>query len=339
MAKAGFDKRLWIGIGISAVLLVMLFRQIDGRQVLAAFRSMDYRYLVPSIILTFVSYYCRAIRWRYLLLPQKATSLASLFPATIVGYMANNLLPARLGEFVRAYVLAEKERLDPSSVFATLVLDRLFDGFTVLLILVLTLFTVRLPEGMEPVQEGLKLGGYVTLALYVGVIVFLVLLKRRTHWTLDLLGRLLRPFPARVAEKIIPLLGSFIAGIRMSSRPAELAALFVSSLVIWSTAIWPVDLVLRSFGISLPVTASMLIMVFLVFAVMVPASPGYVGTYHAACVYGLLAFNVQREMALSVALVMHGINFFPVILVGFYYLWRDNISLRNVEEQSAKHTG
>lgn len=339
MAKAGFDKRLWIGIGISAVLLVMLFRQIDGRQVLAAFRSMDYRYLVPSIILTFVSYYCRAIRWRYLLLPQKATSLASLFPATIVGYMANNLLPARLGEFVRAYVLAEKERLDPSSVFATLVLDRLFDGFTVLLILVLTLFTVRLPEGMEQVQEGLKLGGYVTLALYVGVIAFLVLLKRRTHWTLDLLGRLLRPFPARVAEKIIPLLGSFIAGIRMSSRPAELAALFVSSLVIWSTAIWPVDLVLKSFGISLPVTASMLIMVFLVFAVMVPASPGYVGTYHAACVYGLLAFNVQREMALSVALVMHGINFFPVILAGFYYLWRDNISLRNVEEQSAKHTG
>lgn len=339
MAKAGFDKRLWIGIGISAVLLVMLFRQIDGRQVLAAFRSMDYRYLVPSIILTFVSYYCRAIRWRYLLLPQKATSLASLFPATIVGYMANNLLPARLGEFVRAYVLAEKEQLDPSSVFATLVLDRLFDGFTVLLILVLTLFTVRLPEGMEQVQEGLKLGGYVTLALYVGVIAFLVLLKRRTHWTLDLLGRLLRPFPARVAEKIIPLLGSFIAGIRMSSRPAELAALFVSSLVIWSTAIWPVDLVLKSFGISLPVTASMLIMVFLVFAVMVPASPGYVGTYHAACVYGLLAFNVQREMALSVALVMHGINFFPVILAGFYYLWRDNISLRNVEEQSAKHTG
>lgn len=339
MGKAGFDKRLWIGIGISAALLVMLFRQIDGRQVLAAFRSMDYRYLVPSIFLTFVSYYCRAIRWRYLLLPQKSTSLGNLFPATIVGYMANNLLPARLGEFVRAYVLAEKEQLDSSSVFATLVLDRLFDGFTVLLILVLTFFTVRLPEGMEQVQEGLKLGGYVTLALYVGVIAFLVLLKRRTHWTLNLLGRLLRPFPARVAEKIIPLLGSFISGIRMSSRPAELVALLVSSLVIWSTAIWPVDLVLRSFGISLPVTASMLIMVFLVFAVMVPASPGYVGTYHAACVYGLLAFNVQREMALSVALVMHGINFFPVILAGFYYLWRDNISLRNVEEQSAKHSG
>lgn len=336
MARAGVDKRLWIGIGISAVMLVLLFRQIDGRQMMAAFRSMDYRYLVPSVLLTFVSYYCRAIRWRFLLLPQKETALGNLFPATIIGYMANNLLPARLGEFVRAYVLADKERLDSSSVFATLVLDRLFDGFTVLLILVVTFFTVQLPPGMEDVQEGLKLGGYVTLAFYVVVIAFLVLLKRRTHWTLEMLGRLLRPFPARISEKIIPLLGSFIAGIRLSVKPAELAALFVSSLVIWSTAIWPVDLVLRSFGITLPVTASMLIMVFLVFAVMVPASPGYVGTYHAACVYGLLAFNVQREKALSVALVMHGINFFPVILAGFYFLWRDNISLRGIEGRSGR---
>jgi glycosyltransferase 2 family protein len=337
VANARFDKRLWIGIGISLIFLVILFRQIDGRQVLAAFRSMDYRYLVPSVLLTFVSYYFRAVRWRYLLLPQKTTRLANLFPATIIGYMANNLLPARLGEFVRAYVLADKEKIDTSSVFATLVLDRLFDGFTVLLILVITFFTVRLPAGMEQVQEGLKLGGYITLGLYLLVIVFLMMLKRRTHSTLTLVSRLLRPFPLRISEKIIPLLGSFIAGIRLSARPADLMVLVVSSLVIWTTVIWPVDLVLTSFDIDLPVTASMLIMVFLVFAVMVPASPGFVGTYHAACVYGLLAFNVQREKALSVALVMHGIGFFPVILAGFYYLWRDNISLRSVGEQSVRH--
>jgi uncharacterized membrane protein YbhN (UPF0104 family) len=93
---------------------------------------------------------------------------------------------------------------------------------------------------------------------------------------------------------------------------------------------------LRSFGIFLPITASMFIMVFLVFAVLVPAAPGYVGTYHAACVYGLMAFNIQKEKALSVALMIHGINFFPVILVGLYYLWRDNISFREIKENSAQ---
>jgi uncharacterized protein (TIRG00374 family) len=269
-------------------------------------------------------------------LPLKKTRLGNLFPATIIGYMANNILPARLGEFVRAFVLGEKEGIGKTAVFATLVVDRLFDGFTVLLILLFTFFTVKLPAGMESMQDSLVVGGYVTLALYFLVVVFLVVLKKRTGWTIKLIGRLLQPFPSKVAEKVIPMLGSFIGGLRLSSRPTELFALLISSLLIWAFAIWPVDLLLRSFGIFLPITASMFIMVFLVFAVLVPAAPGYVGTYHAACVYGLMAFNIQKEKALSVALMIHGVNFFPVILAGVYYLWRENISLRAMKENSTR---
>ncbi len=328
------DKKLWIGIGISLFFLFLLFRKIDFNKLLAAFAEMDYRYLWPAVFFTFVSYFFRAVRWRYLLLPLKKTRLGNLFSATIIGYMANNILPARLGEFIRAFVLGEKEGLGKSAVFATLVVDRLFDGFTVLLILLFTFFTVKLPAGMEGTQKDLAVGGYITLALYFGVVLFLVVLKRRTHQTMDLMGKLLRPFPSGVAEKVIPLLGSFIGGLRLSSRATELSALVASSLLIWAFAIWPVDLLLRSFGIFLPITASMFIMVFLVFAVLVPAAPGYVGTYHAACVYGLMAFNIQKEKALSVALMIHGVNFFPVILAGFYYLWRDKVSLRAMKESS-----
>ncbi len=336
MLKSKSDRKLWIGIGISAFFLFLLFRKIDFAKLGAALGEMNFRYLWPAILFTFVSYFFRAVRWRFLLLPMKRTRMSNLFPATIIGYMANNLLPARLGEFVRAYVLGEKEKLEPSAVFATLVLDRLFDGFTVLLILLITFFTVHLPSGMEGVQHGLVVGGYVTLALYGCVIAFLVLLKRQTARTLKAVGTLLKPFPVRVSEKVIPLLGSFIEGLRLSARPVDLILLVLSSLVIWTFAVWPVDLLLRSFGIMLPITASMFIMVFLVFAVMVPASPGYVGTYHAACVYGLMAFSIQKEKALSVALVIHGVNFFPVILAGFYYLWRDKLSLAEVRDKSSQ---
>jgi uncharacterized membrane protein YbhN (UPF0104 family) len=92
-------------------------------------------------------------------------------------------------------------------------------------------------------------------------------------------------------------------------------------------------LVLRAFGINLPLAGAMLILVFLVFAVMVPASPGFIGTYHAACVYGLKAFDVPLEKAMSIALVMHGINFFPVIIAGFYYLAKDRISFASLRGQ------
>ena len=336
MTKKGFDKKLLFGIGISLFFLFLLFRKIDFDKLIIAFREMDYRYLLPAVVVTFISYYFRAVRWKYLLLPIKKTSMANLFPSTIIGYMANNLLPARLGEFVRAYVLGQKEKIETSAVFATLVVDRLFDGFTVLLILLVTFFTVRLPAGMENVQHGLVVGGYVTLAIYASVVAFLVVLKKRTSWTIHLVGSLLKPFPARISEKVIPLLGSFISGIRLSSKPVELFVLFGTSLIIWATAIWPVHMLLRSFGIVLPITASMFIMVFLVFAVMVPASPGYVGTYHAACVYGLMAFAIQKERALSVALVIHGLSFFPVICAGFYYLWRDNVSLKKISETSTQ---
>jgi uncharacterized protein (TIRG00374 family) len=330
------DKKLVAGFGISLFFLVLLFRKIDLDKLLAAFSVMDYRYLFPVVFLTFASYYLRAVRWKYLLLPIRKTAMANLFPATIVGYMANNILPARLGEFVRAYFLGQKEEIETSAVFATLVMDRLFDGFTVLLILLITFFTVHLPPGMENVQNGLKTGGYVTLGLYFVVLAFLFLLKKRTMRTIHVVGVLLRPFPARFSEKIIPLLGSFISGIRLSSRPAEIFMLLLTSCAVWATCIWPLHLILQSFNIQLPITASMLIMVFLVFAVMVPASPGYVGTYHAACVYGLMAFNVPREESLSVALVMHGTGFFPVIVAGFYYLWRDKVSLKKISEDSGQ---
>jgi uncharacterized protein (TIRG00374 family) len=324
------DKKFLVGIGISLFFMGLLFRKIDFHQLGEAFRTLHWGYLSLGVLITFVSYCLRAVRWHYLILPQKKASPRNLLAATMICYMANNLLPARLGEIIRAYVLAEKEKLETSSVFATLVLDRLCDGFSVLVILVITFFTVKLPPGMETVQHGLVTGGYVTLALYIGVIVFLVFLKRSTSATLKLVGTLLRPLPEVFSAKIIPLLGSFISGIRLSSKPGELLALLVSSALIWVTATWPVDLLLKAFDIDLPITGAMFILVFLVFAVMVPASPGYVGTYHAACMYGLMAFNIPKEQALSVALVIHAVNFFPVIAIGFFFLWSEKISFSSL---------
>jgi len=325
------DKRLWAGIGISLFFLFLLFHKIDVAKLRVAFAAMDYRYLLPAVAATFMSYYMRAVRWKYLLVPLKSsTAMRNLFPATVIGYMANNLLPARLGEFVRAYVLGDKEGIDKSAVFATLVLDRLLDGFTVLLMLLLTFFTIQLPPGKEGVQQGLVTGGYLVLAVYLLVVLFLVLLKKYPMRTISLIGKILRPLPSRITEKIIPILGAFIEGLKFPSRIGQRIGLFGSSLLIWALAVWPVDLVLRSFGISLPITASMFVMVFLVFAVMIPASPGYVGTYHAACVYALMALDLPKEQALSIAMVVHGISFFPVILLGFYYLWRDNLSLKTL---------
>lgn len=324
----------WLGIAVSAFFLFLTFRAIDGAKLLEALRNLDPRFLVAAVVSTVVSYYVRAYRWKLLLIEDKRTAMTNLFSATSIGYMANNLLPARIGELVRVYVLGEKEDIDKGTVFASLVLDRLFDGFSVLLILVATLFTLRLPGADAEIRPALMMGGYVTVAAYLGILVFLVLLKKNTTRMLRFAAFLLKPFSPRFAEKIIPLLGSFIKGIRLSSRPAVLAGLLGSSFLIWATAIWPIDLALRSFGIVLPLTASLFIMVLLVIAVMVPASPGYIGTYHYACFKALTVFGVSSEKALSVALVLHAINFFPITLLGLYCLLRGRMSLAGLGKKA-----
>lgn len=334
--KSRFDLKFWLGIGVSCFFMVLLFRKIDFRQLASALKTMDFRYLLPAVLLTFLSYFMRAVRWKYLLQPEKDISLSSLYPATIIGYMANNLLPARLGEFVRAYTLAEKEGLATPAVFASLVIDRLFDGFTVILMLLITLLTITFPPVMQDAEAAVKLGGILTFVFYCMVIVFLVLLKRRTSRSLSLIASLLKPFPARFSDRIIPLLGSFIGGLRMSSRNGHRLAIIISSLLVWIFVVFPVNLVLQAFSIHLPIAASMFIVILLVFAVMVPASPGFIGTYHYACYKGLSAFAIPEPTAVSIALVLHALGFFPVTLAGFYHMWRNRVDLNSIAATGQK---
>ena len=105
-----------------------------------------------------------------------------------------------------------------------------------------------------------------------------------------------------------------------------------SSLLIWAFAVLPVDMILRGFGVQLPMTASMFILVLLVFAVMVPASPGYIGTYHYACFQGLSLFGIPPATAISIALIIHGTSFFPVVIAGFFHLWGGRVSLDCVRD-------
>jgi uncharacterized protein (TIRG00374 family) len=333
--KSRFDLKFWCGIGISIFFMTLLFSKIDFDQLWAALLTVDYRYILIAIIMTFTSYLLRAVRWHYLLIHEKSIPLTSLYPATIIGYMANNLLPARLGEFIRAYVLARKEGLQAPAVFASLVIDRLFDGATVILILLVTLFTIRFPKGMVDAESMLRTGGVITFSLYVAVLIFLCMLKNQTMRTISWTGRLLKPLPQTVSDRLIPLLGSFIGGIRMSSRSGHVMAILISSLWIWFFCVLSVDMVLLAFGIHLPISASMFILVLLVFAVMVPASPGFIGTYHYACYKGLSVFGIDKSTSVSIALVLHGIAFFPVILAGFYHLWSSKLSLGDLSSSTA----
>jgi glycosyltransferase 2 family protein len=286
-------------------------------------------FLCLATLLMAGTFVIRAWRWHYLLKPLKEIGFSSLMAATSIGLMANMLFPARLGELVRAIVLGRLEDIDASASFATVIVERLLDGFTILLMLAVLLFTASLPleGGWVPVIRWTSLS---TLALYMGVLAALLYLHYSTARALRAVQRLGARLPARWVDKLTQFLESFSKGLEAFECREHLGSIVATSIMLWGTFGLYNFLVVRAFHLHLPITVGFLLVAFQAFAVMLPSSPGFVGTYHAASVACLSLWGVPPEVALSVALVMHAICFFLTLGMGGSYVWAVGLSLRDL---------
>lgn len=318
-----------LGILVSAVFLYLAFRKVNPGELAKAFRSADYVFVVPSIVLVMASVLFRSLRWRFLLKPVKRIAPASLFSATVIGLTANNLLPARLGEFVRAYAIGNKENISKSSSLATIVVERIFDGFTLLLFLaVIAVFRAR------EFPPWLRSSAYIAFVFYIGALALLVLLKTRTPLALRIVTAIARPLPGRIRERIIHLLGSFTEGLRILHSAGDVLAAGFLSLLVWLPYVLLIHLLLGSFGITLPVHVSFLLLVAMGIGVMIPSAPGYIGTIQFVCVAVLAAFSVPGDQALSFSILYHVCTFLPVTATGLVYLLVEGISLADIRHSA-----
>ena len=128
--------QLAVGIGISLVFLWLALRGVNPQELWQAVKDFNWLLAIPFVALTMLSMWVRAWRWRYILLPTADISTRHLWNPLMAGFALNGLLPARLGEFARGYVLAKMDNLPFARIFATIVVERVFDGFTLLLFLV-----------------------------------------------------------------------------------------------------------------------------------------------------------------------------------------------------------
>jgi uncharacterized protein (TIRG00374 family) len=326
-------KHAWIGMGLSLVLLGYLFGQVEYGRLWDALASADMSFLFLATALMAGTFVIRSWRWQYLLKPLKEVGFSSLMSATSIGLMANMLFPARLGEIVRAVVLSRREHIDTSASFATVIVERLLDGFTILLILAVLLLAASLPLTGGWAQI-VRWGGLSTLALYVSVFVALLYLHHSTAQALRTVQRLGTRLPARWVDRLVHALQSFSKGLETLGCKEHLGQIIVTSILLWGTFGIYNFLVVQAFHLHLPLTVGFLLVVFQAFAVMLPSSPGFVGTYHAASVACLSLWGVSPEAALSVALVMHAINFFLTIGVGGSYVWTVGLSFRDLTRPS-----
>jgi hypothetical protein len=252
-----------------------------------------------------------AVRWQLLLDSVKRIAVHRLFGITMIGFMANQLLPARLGEFVRAYVLARSEALSASQAFATIVVERMFDGFTLLLFLMVGGLFLR-PEPWL-VWAAVASGG-----LYLGTLVGLLSLRAgRVRRLLDAgLGRL----PGGVRARLGHALEAFTLGLAVLDDARASLGVAALSLVVWLINVAGLHAAFAAFALDLPVHAGLLVAGIIAVALVLPAAPGFIGTLQVGTVVGLGLYGVSEATALSLSVVCHVTNAVPIIVTGLIYL-------------------
>jgi glycosyltransferase 2 family protein len=329
---------IWIGTSISVALLIYLFARINYRQLWISLASADFALLLIASILLVGTLVMRAWRWQYLLKPLKTVRFSNSMSATAIGLMANMILPVRLGEIVRAVVLGQRERIDKSASFATVVVDRLLDGFTILFILVVMLLVAPLPFD-QGWQQRLRWGGLAFFILYSGVFALLFYLHRAPIQVLQGVRRLCSGLPTRWVDRLCQFLESFSEGLHSLDRTEYLGPIVITSLILWGLIGVYNFLIVWAFHLHLPLTVGFILLVAQAAAVMIPASPGFVGTHHAASVACLSLWGVSPEASLSVALVMHAIGYFLTIAIGAVYLWTVGLSMRDLGQPDRRIAG
>ena len=319
------EKKFWIGILITTVCLYITLREIDWEQFFHLFKTIDYIYLFPIFLVIIVSYWLRAYRWRFLLLPIKQIEMKNLFSITMVGFMLNNILPLRMGEFYRAYAVGKDESLSISASFATIILERIFDILTLLLFFFFVSRTFVLPEWANKTSN---------LILFLTCLLFtlLIVMFRFTQVSIKILGHFVNYLPVKFAQKLKSLFNSFIEGLGVLKNKGHLLIITILSILIWMLMALFNQLVFYSFSSELPLMAAFTLLVITALGVMIPSAPGYIGTFQLFTIIALGLYSVNKVEALSISIFLHISEYLLVTTMGLIYFSKKNISFKKLTD-------
>jgi len=312
--------QLWLGLIISAVFLYIVLSRMELAQVWLALKTARYWWIIPGVVVYFFGVWARTWRWHYLLRPMLPVPLARLFPVVCIGYMGNNVYPARAGEVIRAYVLRKKEGVSISASLATIVVERIFDGVVMLLFVFFSLPFVPMQPWLRQVVV------LASLFFFGALLVFFVMAisPQRSqvvyNWFIE------RLVPARFREPARGLLDRFVEGLHSLRSGKVVVMIFVTSLVIWLAETVTYWFVMQGFDFSVSFYVLMLMNGVVNLVTTIPSSPGYVGTFDATGIAVLATYGVNSEVATAYTLILHAALWFPITALGAYYMWRESVS-------------
>ncbi|OQZ01981.1 MAG: hypothetical protein B6D35_01985 [Candidatus Brocadia sp. UTAMX2] len=332
---------------ISIVCTWLFIRNIEWGLLKSALLDANYWFIIPTIVLTLLVYVVRAIRWRGLLSHIKLISVLNLLSVTCIGFMANNVLPARVGEVLRPFILTKKENIKFSTSFATVIMERIFDMLGLILFTVVVIALLPHPSAPQPntlasvsanqvgvvnesILPSLKKWTEVFAALGVITLASLFSVVMKPDFFRQLLSKFCFFLPHTLKDRILGMYESFVYGLKILEDKTQAGWAMALSIFIWILGGAEIYLLGFSFHMHLPFVAACLVAVCLALAVALPQAPGYIGVFHIAVLKSLHLFGIETTAAQSYAIVLWAISILPSTIMGFLFLWREGIAFREV---------
>ncbi len=315
---------VWLGVLISAAFLYLAFREVDFAQVWHYLQTAKWAWVLLGLGIYFIGVYLRSLRWQRLLNPVKRLPIKRLFPVVCIGYMGNNVYPARAGEVLRSILLKQKDNVDISASLATIVVERLFDAITILGLVLLNLGQFSRRAGLEWVSRVAVIGGIV-FGLILLVFLAMVFLPRRAEaffgWFIDHL------LPGKARPPAKNIINKFILGLGALKSPLEALKVLLLSCLIWLAEAGLYWGVMRALNLNLSFIQLLLVEGVVNLVLLIPAAPGGLGTFDAACKAMLELFGVSADLALGFALLLRVALWVPITLLGAILFFREGFSL------------
>lgn len=319
-----------VGLAISGVALWLTLRGKDLGAIWAAIREADFRYLVPYFAVLLTIHLLRTVRWGLLLEPVAKVPFGRLNAVSAVGFMALFLLPFRLGEFARPYLVADRPRLRVSAALSSVVVERVVDGLFMGVLLVAAL--LALPDSTPGVAL-LRTGGVVVSLAFGGLLLFLVVAYRNRALAVRVVTSLVGPASRKLADRLAGMLDAFIHGLHVVPSRRKLVLFFVLTAAYWGINASGMSVLARAFGFRLGFLESLSVVGVLVIGVMIPAGPGMIGTFQGAVVLGLALYAPAADVATrgtAYANVMWAAQLVQQTTLGVFFLFSRHIQLARI---------
>lgn len=319
-----------IGLAITVALLAWVLRDVNLPEAVAHARRADPGLLLLAVLLATATFPLRTIRWRLILRDANGGALPwlPLWHATAIGFMANNLLPARAGEVARAYVARRQLPVRFTTALGSVGVERVFDALIMLALMAVAIAAPTFPA--HTAVQGRSLAGLASAAaiLFGAILLVALLVVHRPAPWLAFLGRgTHRLLPARLADRITHWAEGIVEGLAVLKSPARFAGVVAWSLVLWGTNAAAFAVCFRAFDLSVPLEAALLLQGIIGFGVAVPSTPGFVGVFEAATLLTLSVYGVDSSRAVSYAVTYHVTTFLPITLLGLWSLSRLRLGL------------